>query len=467
MISFCGNYLYQPSCTGFAGLTPLHEAVLLDSVESVNDWISCSDKDERNFIGQTPMHLAVMNSRDLLALVKAGHNLGATDIYGLTPLHYAVFTNQEESLMTLLEACADSGLVSDLESQCNLITYAACWGRWNIIFRFLCWSEVVFKKEISESLAKHAISLLFKDYDHRIGSDVPSHQFLAKCGSVDFTIDAKNNSLLHYARSVEDVEALLEHGFTLINHVNSEGWHALMSVAINWCQPYVIQKLLDAGSEINLKDNFNHTTLYYVLRNLPYFDLDSNTPTPPATTETLRILLANDADILCGDSCRCACSPNGCFPSTPLICSVPESWMKKKVTLSIWSLEWLRLVSGHRGTSDARNVLLSFIRKAKFDELNMTHVCCNRLRFGYPSNNSMPDPDIDEILDEESEFIEILENEMALISSKVYATLLGDWMIQIKDSLLKACENNDEFLHYENTAPVLLPTTPLLKITTH
>jgi hypothetical protein len=56
----------------------------------------------------------------------------------------------------------------------------------------------------------------------------------------------------------------------------------------------------------------------------------------------------------------------------------------------------------------------------------------------------MSDEDIDEILDEESEFIEILENEMALSSTMVYETLLDDWILQIRASLDKSCEKATE-----------------------
>jgi hypothetical protein len=57
----------------------------------------------------------------------------------------------------------------------------------------------------------------------------------------------------------------------------------------------------------------------------------------------------------------------------------------------------------------------------------------------------MSDEDIDEILDEESEFVELLENEMALSSAEVYETLLDDWILQVKASLEKSCEEAIEY----------------------
>jgi ankyrin repeat protein len=77
-------------------MTPLYEAVLLGSLESVNEWIPRSDKNKRNFLGQTPIHLAIYNLKLLLALVNAGHDLDAADNYGITPLMYAAAVNLEE-----------------------------------------------------------------------------------------------------------------------------------------------------------------------------------------------------------------------------------------------------------------------------------------------------------------------------------------------------------------------------------
>ncbi|KAF8855102.1 hypothetical protein BDZ45DRAFT_805312 [Acephala macrosclerotiorum] len=433
---------------GFGKMAPLHEAVLLGSLESVNEWIPRSDKNERNFLGQTPIHLAISNLKHLLALVNAGHDLDAADNYGITPLMYAAAANLEECLIVLLEAGANP-ILRDTRYKRTFVEYAAVRGHWNLILKSLCWVETVSGKEIAEKWAQYATILYYVVYpDYSAEREVSFQQLLAKCGSVNFTFDhcdkeLQNNSLLHYVRSVKDVEVLLEHGFMLVNHANSAGQHALISAAVGRCKPDVVRRLLSAGVEINLRDNLHHTTLYYVLDKLQTAHED----TICAIMDTVRILLANGADALFRDSCRCPCSPNGCLPSTVLKYSACEDFFSTRVP--VWSLEWLSLVLEHRGTGEAKTILLSFIRKAKFDEMDMTHVCCsrNRDRF-FPEllqKRLISDEDIDEILDEESEFIEILENEMALSSAKVYETLLDDWILQIKASLEKSYEKAMEY----------------------
>jgi ankyrin repeat protein len=450
-------------------MTPLHEAVLLGSLESVNEWIPRSDKDERNFLGQTPIHLAISDSRLLLALINAGHDLDTTDNYGITPLMYAAAANQEECLIALLKAGANPNL-RDTRYRRTFIQYAAIRGNWKLILKTLRLIEAAAKKNIAESWAQHPTILYYVAYPNYLKErGVSFQELLAKCGSANFTFDygdkdQQNTSLLHYVRSVKDVEVLLEHGFTLVNHVNSTGQHALMSAALDRCEPDLVGRLLDAGAEIDLKDNLHYTTLYYVLGKLQTAHEDAIW----AAMDTVRMLLTNGADVFCRDSCRCPCSPNGCLPSALLKYSVSEGFLSARVP--VWSLEWLSLVLEHRGTDEAKIILLLFIRKAKFNEMEMTHVCCSRDRGDFLSRlfqkPSMSDENIDEILDEESEFVEILENEMALSSAKVYETLLDDWILQIKASLEKSCqkaiEYNKHFTCDKAPQQVLFTILPLL-----
>ncbi|TVY80660.1 putative ankyrin repeat protein [Lachnellula suecica] len=265
---------------GFANNSPLYEAILLGSLESVNKRILRSDKDETNFLGQRPLHLAISNVTHLTALIDAGHDVDATDSYGITPLMYAAAVNQEECLIALLDAGADPQ-IQDTRYKRTFIKYAAIRGHWNLIFKALRWIETVAGKEIAESWTQYAtIMYHVVDPDYLEQREVKFRQLLAMCGSVDFTFndpdkELEDNTLLHFARSVEDVDALFEHEFTKINHANSSGQHALMKIMSKQCRPDVIRRLLDAGADIDLKDNFHHTTIYYVLDKLQ--NSDANT----------------------------------------------------------------------------------------------------------------------------------------------------------------------------------------------
>ena len=390
-----------------------------------------------------------------MALINAGHDINAKDNEGITPLMYAAAANQEECVIALLEANAIPHIL-DIDGH-NFMQYAAARGNWNLIFKVICWMEANVEKEIAKGWAQYATKLYYVTYPLNIKErDVSFQQLLAKCGSVNFIVNdddgypllppilhakslpcnrlkpPQNNTLLHYVISVEDVNVLLEHDFTLLNQVNNAGEHALMSVASSyWCKADVIGRLVDAGAEVDLKDNLQRTTLSYMLQNVSFIW----SKTLWEIMHSVRILLDNGADILCRDSCRCPCSPNGCLPSALLERYVLITYPPA----GVWALEWLSLVIEYHGSSAAKIVLLQFIRQAKFDEMEMTHTCCTVSR---PS--PICDDDIDEILEEESEFVESLESEMAPRSSKSYEMLLDDWILHIKAKLEKACKKATE-----------------------
>lgn len=425
-------------------ISPLHEAVLLGPFESVKHWVPRSGKNERNFLGQTPVHFAVSNLKYLDVLIEAGHDLNSTDNYGITPLMYAAATNSQECLIALLEADANP-YIRDGRYQRTFMQYAAIRGHWNLILESLHWLKANEKEEYAEFWAQHATILYFVVYpDYLQKREVSFQQILANCGSANFMIqdsrnESENNCLFHYVKCAKDVDVLLEHGFTLKNHMNSAGQHALFSAAIYQCEPDVFQRLLSAELEIDLRDNLHRTTLYYILDRLG----SGSENTTKMAMDIACILLTNKADLQCGDKCRCPCSPDGCLASGVLDYSASTRRFSS-AHVPVWSLEWLSLVLEHRGISEAKTILLSFIRKAKFDELGMTHVCCNRTRHQLWTlifkKSVISDDDIDEILDEESDFIEILENEMTQSSTKPYETLLDEWIVQIKASLDKLCE---------------------------
>ncbi|KAH6974327.1 hypothetical protein BKA56DRAFT_645492 [Ilyonectria sp. MPI-CAGE-AT-0026] len=420
---------------GFAGMTPLHEAVLFDSPES------------------TPLHLAIANLQYLRILIQAGYELDARDNYGITPLMYAAATNKEEAVMALVDAGSNLS-ARDTQWKRTFMCYAALRQHWKLILNVLNRIEDHAGKRAAESWAEFATYLFLAVYPDILGSsDVSLDQLLAKCGTVnliyDVSEDQKNNCLLHDARSPTDFEALLGNGFKLVNHVNSAGQHPAM-VAANRCNSALVSRLLAHGTDINLKDIFHKTSLCYVLRQL---ETSSPGHSLSIAVDTLRVLLTNDADVLSRDNCRCPCSPQGCLPSAMLNYSTYQ--VLRCTRVPIWPLEWLSLVSEHRGDDEAKTILQSFIRRAKHAEMGMTHVCCLREQ-GHAiqricRNNPIPDDEIDDIIDEESEFIDILDSEMNQSSKKEYNALLDDWMVQIKTSLDKVCSEAAE--HNERREP--------------
>lgn len=169
-----------------------------------------------------------------------------------------------------------------------------------------------------------------------------------------FKTTREGNTLLHYVRTISDLDALLENGFKLVNQQNDDGRSALMRLG-GWERPGILRKLLDIGADINLRNVLGQTAMESVLEELKY-ELTDKTE----ILQTLCVYLDNGVDCLSGDDSRCPCSPNGCYQTKLLwhfgllASGIPE--------ISIWSFE-------------ARHILLSFIRRARHKELGMVHVC--------------------------------------------------------------------------------------------
>ncbi|KAK1594612.1 uncharacterized protein LY79DRAFT_134485 [Colletotrichum navitas] len=435
---------------GFAGLAPLHEAIVFGSPDSIREFAPRFDVNGRNFLGQTPLHFAVSNTLHLKVLLEFNPELDVPDKYGNTPLMYAAAENQEESVMMLLDAGADAYA---RESRYNrtFIAYGALRDHWKLVLNCLSRIESLEGKKVAEKWAEDATLLFHVKYSNRRGKrDATFHQFLAKCGDVNFLYDNLNtgnlkNTLLHNASSVSDLDALLDNGFKLINHSNSAGRHPLIEAAGRDI-PSLVEGLLNAGADIELRDHWHRTALHHALARLG----TGATNAAYEAMDTIRIFVAHGADLLSRDNCRCPCSPEGCLPGVELMHSLDQKW--GVAHFPAWAIEWVCLVYESKGTDGAKIAIRSLLRRTKHEEMGMTHVCCRRPpRFPWhpsPFSGSpsyIPDDDIDDILEEESEFIEILEKEMAQSTDQEYELLFDEWIRHIKSSLAVLCKEAAEY----------------------
>ncbi len=100
----------MPDIEARAGMSPLHEATLDDSVLDVNELLEAGhDLNARDLDGATPLHwAAARNSHQSLdRLIEAGADPGVRDGNDWTPLHLAAAYGSREAIDRLLEAGAD------------------------------------------------------------------------------------------------------------------------------------------------------------------------------------------------------------------------------------------------------------------------------------------------------------------------------------------------------------------------
>ncbi|KDN67256.1 hypothetical protein CSUB01_10268 [Colletotrichum sublineola] len=437
---------------GFAGLTPLHEAVVFGSPDSIRNLATLSRVNERNFLGQTPLHFAVSNPLHLESLLHANPDMDAPDNYGNTPLMYAASGNREESVMMLLNAGADP--YREDRYNRTFMTHGALRHNWKLVLNCISRFEALEGKQVAESWAQLAAVLFQVKYgDILSNGEVTFHQFLVKCGDVNFVYNDHNtgnlnNTLLHDISSISDLEALLDTGFNLINYANGAGRHPLIEAAARG-NFSLVEGLLKVGADIGLRDNEHRTALHHALALLGHLATDSTWK----AMNTVRILVDHGADLLSRDNCRCPCSPEGCLPGVELMHRVGGR-RGSAACFPAWGIEWVCLVYEKKGINGAKIAIESFLRRTKHEEMGMAHVCCRRSSQQFRGRMSrgpscILDDDIDDILDEESEFIEILEKEMAQSNEQDYALLFDEW-IRLNKSLLavlskKATENNQKY----------------------
>ncbi|KAK1976778.1 hypothetical protein LZ30DRAFT_602800 [Colletotrichum cereale] len=459
----CSKITVEFHILGFAGLSPLHEAVVFGPSESIRNLIPRSEVNERNILGQTPLYFAVSNPLHLEALLQSNPDLDAPDKCGITPLMYAAAENREESVMMLLDAGANLGAEERRYSR-TFINYGALRRHWKLVLKCLSRINDLRGKQAAEAWARNATVLFHVKYPDRLEKrDVTLDQFLIKCGDVNFFYDNLqtghlNRTLLHDASSTSDLDALLDNGFNLINHADSAGQYPLMTAAARG-KVSLVEGLLNTGAKIGLKDNWHRTAIHHALANLST-GVASYTQ---AAMDTVCILVSHGADLLSRDNCRCPCSPEGCLPGVELKSSISDNW--GAAPFPVWAMEWACLVYENEGIDGAKTAVGSLLRRTKHQEMGMTHVCCRRspgLRWDSScfsrSPSCIPDDDIDDILDEESEFIEILEKEMTRSTNQEYELLFDEWIRQIKLSLavlskeIKDSEKNSRDRHGDRRA---------------
>ncbi|KAL2692465.1 hypothetical protein Neosp_002874 [[Neocosmospora] mangrovei] len=436
--------------TGFTGMTPLHDAVLFGKFEDVQHWSTRSKKNERNFLGQTPLHLAVTRPQHLQVIVDAGHDPNAFDQNKATPLLYAAVYDEIEAARILIRAGADPFVRQYTHSSdfAMMLIKRENWGFIMDFFRFL---DDEAMQTTAEMLTKEIVFLLFvcPTTPTLLGKGDYLSQLLSRCKSLNSPLElpsrflsapratrrqvVKGRNLLHYARSVKEVDALLGLGLSIVNHVDQEGQHALMSVinmeADSHLEP-ILKRLLDAGADINLQDRRGHTACHILMQHLSnagcwIFDTG---------IDCLHTLVTLGAGSLISDNCRCSCSVSGCLPATPERDDRLSDFQEPRELSVILLMEWSILILETCGIETAKKSILGTIRRIEHNKLGMTHTCCGRK--GYPTKNSTPKPmpegDIEDILEEEIEFIRILDEKMEHESNRDINSLLQSAILDTK-----------------------------------
>ncbi|RSL56181.1 hypothetical protein CEP54_008989 [Fusarium duplospermum] len=432
---------------GFGGMTPLHEAILFGKHEDVQHWTMRSKKNERNFLGQTPLHLAVSRPQHLQTVLDSGHDLNAVDGDGLTPLMYAALYDEIDAARILIRAGANPLLRHSkiILAFATFVNIAVRRRNWDFIKNLLRFLDDEAMQVTADMLAKLVVSDLFlysqaftmAQRDDYLLTSLSICKSLNFCPELllraDFSQVTEGRTLLHYARSAEDVDALLDHGFTIIHQVDQKGQHALMSMIWRPSDDNLdplVTRLLDVGADINLQDKRGYTICHAMTQSSiyrPTWDIREH-------LDYMYTLITRGADVLIPDNCRCSCSVSGCLP---IVVDLEVCFDRILAEDSAAFLtEWIILIFEVCGKETAKRILLATIRRSEHKTLDMTHTCCGGAQVDFlydvPYPDLMPEDDIDDILEEESEFTRILDEKMDQESKNDFNSLLRSAILDTK-----------------------------------
>jgi ankyrin repeat protein len=408
--------------SGFAGMSPLMEAVLIESSDCVKILASRFPLDDQgNLLGLSALHLAVFRPQHVDTLLNLGANVDARDKYGITPLMYAATLRKPEVAIRLLEFGADPFLTAGRTQ--NFLQFALARGGSNTfegilkhVYQFPNTSKFLSR----DILALGLVALIFEEYD--LSGKVPKlFQDLLEWGADPDVIcfDHRGHlagTLLHHVRDIPTVKSIIFHGFTRFNYPDQTGAHALYS---SYVRPNstLMELLIDGGSCVNHQNNKGETTLHMVTQHMKAditgFDIADQRGYEDRTRviDCIRLLLNRGADSCLGDTSQCACSRNGCTPSNRLL---KEHVMMSSSRRDIWALEFYATVEEVCGCETAKWCLLDMLRLVKFEELEITHTCLQESFFFnlLDDKTAIDDEEVEEIRDEEKITIQGLEQEM-------------------------------------------------------
>lgn len=409
----------------FAGVTDVQALILTGTSLTCLDPDLTNQRDrflQVNFLGQSSLHLAVGNIQAVAMLLDLGHDLDLTDHWGMTPLMYAAAMGFEEVAVHLLLKGANPCL-GDVRFNRTFLDFAINRGHWNLIHKTLSALQDMYQPEDHQIFVTLVMVRAMSSSILTVTEDM-RRQHVSKviqlCDSANFSVydtflSVSGNNLMHYAETVEEAEALVCRGFNNFNQPNSDGKLAIHS---NMHNKELFSFCIDHGTDINHVDSKGQTLLFMLLSSLPECEA-----TRAATLrQQIRYCLDRGANQRHSDDCKCPCSPEGCSSSALFQIKFREMWsFQDQCPDILWAFEWQLILREALGEEAVKEFLLSLIRRVEFDELGMTHVCCHRgvgtpLKSGFvdfrPHPKAMDKQDMAEILEEEGDFIDILDETM-------------------------------------------------------
>jgi len=415
-------------------------AILEGSMEEVEKYLGHDPTlTGTNFLGQTPLHLAILRPKVLGLLLDQKTIVDPLDRHGITPLMYAAAYGQTSSVLELLDSGADL-LLEDKELKRNFLDYAVVRGQWNLIKQVI--SHVQASPGLHKRYAKYIPTyVLFRHATCRVANTRFGNNYfseMVRLGANPDMVDSEGMTFLHHAIHKKEAEALLEAGFSLINHQDNVGVSPLMQV-VKHANLSLVEFLLKNGANVHQEDYHGRNIFHYIVESIndgvsfrSYAEGAERNwimERHAAIFQIMKLLLAHGADPLKKDNCSCECSlGSGCSPNRILTqTKIPYDYGRKDAS---WNLEWLLILKENCRPEVHQEALKCFMVALKFDDIGLTHTCCQG-----GGVHPMDHDDIFEIKIEEIEYIEELHQYISSYRESTLEDMETLWIDSFKQHL--------------------------------
>jgi ankyrin repeat protein len=392
-----------------------------------------------NVLGQTAAHVAVLRPDVLSLLLKAYSDFDVIDFdgfdsYGNSPLVYAAAYGYIESVVLLLKAGANPLKEGHLE----FLQWALVWENWDMAtasFAFFRTAGLFSDAFLQSELHYLMIEMIQRPWWWSQVYGTGLLEKMLNLGVDKHMLFEDGSTLLHCAPDSKWIDALFNAGFQRIDQSNIKGETALMTLVP--CQSHMARNILARGCNVNHRDNRGETALQKAFTSGIFYwvPISHTKGTKSLESSSLKILsrdfaviaelLHERADIWIYDNCRCPCAPHGCSPLRRLL-------RQNGLSMGyIWILEFLLMLDEIQGRAIAQREVLGLKRVREFNLADMTHVCGNIESTG--AHEPMGDAEVDEIIDEEEEFVANLDKKMQETSSHENESIEESWLRLIAD----------------------------------
>ncbi|KAL4901119.1 hypothetical protein BDW74DRAFT_88509 [Aspergillus multicolor] len=356
-------------------MSPLHNAILQGHMDTVTSLLPTS-VDERDFLRQTPMHLAIKNSKLVSLLIENGHNINATDVNGMTHLMYAATQRGNDVVQLLISKGASVSPLSP--SGFSFIDNGFKAGDTIFITKMvtmICSSRAL--NEIQFCISKGLGSLRYIDnstYGHSLWHRLRIDCFLALvnlCDDVNIELPDSllgRGGLMQYVHSYEEAQVLVRRGFHASRLPKARADLAFSMFSLTpWLDDNLTQFLVEQGADIDHTE-VNGQNLVQVLSNICLNSSRGN----GRLMDSIRVCLTAGSDLRYFQPIV--------FPYREgeelqfLRCnSDPGPWGPKHFGDLIWALELVFAVMDIQGHAATRKVLCGFLHAANLRDRGITY----------------------------------------------------------------------------------------------